>query len=166
MLSGVVMVGGAAWFAPDYNSGELAVAPAGFTSFDSLIGYFGTINRPPAYVGGVAVYNPGGMVLTFGPQFGIIFDPNQPLNFGQSFGFLYVPVALSGKGRTYLMQYITGLSLGPNVNPLLTTAQITQYGLQYVVISLDTEQKPLSSGSAHIDFEPWMRVNLLPLFWQ
>jgi hypothetical protein len=123
---------------------------------------FDSFNMSP-YIGGVGLYNPsGGMVVTYGPQFGVIYTPNFALNIGLNFGFLYVPPALVALSRTYLMQNITGLPLGSNINPMLTTAQISQNKLQYVGISLDSSKKPPSSNSGRIDFFPWMTVNFVP----
>jgi len=157
----LTVVNGAAWIPADLASGYGGYAPAGFTDFSALFQYFGTFNMAP-YVGALGLTIPADGNTADSPQFGLIYFPGLPLNFGLNFGFLYLPIALSAMGRQYLLQSITGLSLGPNVNPLLSQSQISQNGLQFVAISLDSSQRPQSSGSAKIEFYSWLTIDLVP----
>ena len=154
---GLTMIGGAGWLPADYNSGNGLLPPAGFTDWNSMLQYFGGFSMG-VYVGGFGV-DPNDET---GPFLGIEYvEGTTPTgSFIENFGFLYVPIRMSSMGRQFLMQYIVGLLLGPNIGPLPSRSQIAANNLEYVAISLDTAQAPASSYNAAIVLEPWMDINM------
>jgi hypothetical protein len=140
----VTMQAGCAWLRAD-NVPNTPLPPAGFTNFSAMMKFFYYFTGSSSAGTGALYWVASlGYVLT-SPIFGCLCVSGAPLC-----AWLYLPVASSFMARHTLAQYVPTTLLGANIGPFLSSAQISQFQLQYVAISLNTAIQPRSTYNGTI----------------
>jgi hypothetical protein len=145
--AGITVQAGCAWLLAD-NAPNPSLPPVGFTDLSYLLSFFNHFNPVHAYYLGSSFVTSAATKNSLGPIFGCLCAPGNG-GLTPQIGWLYLPSATSFMGRLTLAHYAPAVSLGRNVGPLLSQAQMAQFQLQYVAISLNTTLTALQLPSTH-----------------
>jgi len=151
------MQAGCAWLRAD-NMPNTPLPPAGFTNFSAMMKFFYYFTGASSAGSGSLYWAAALEYVTLSPIFGCLCVSGAP-----QFGWLYLPTSASYLGRHTLAQYVPTAPQGPNIGPSLSSAQISQFQLQYVAISLNTAIQPPSTYNGAILMAGYQGLSPLPV---